>query len=59
MAVLTGVLFVGLIGLPDGAFPLSFVVATASLAGSGLAAILVLSLLVPVLAGIGLRSYSS
>ena len=55
VAVLTGILFLGLLGLPDGAFPRSFVVAAASLAGSGLAAILVLPLLVPVLGRIGER----
>ena len=49
VAVLTGILFLGLLGLPDGAFPRGFVVAVASLAGAGLAALLVLPLLVPVL----------
>ena len=49
VAVLTGILFLGLLGLPDGAFPRGFAVAAASLAGAGLAAILVLPLLAPVL----------
>ena len=49
VAVLTGVLLVGLLGLPDGAFPRGFVVAAASLAGASAAALLVLPLLAPVL----------
>ena len=47
VAVLTGVLFVGLIGLPDGAFPRGFVVAVTWLAGCGAAVILVLPLFMP------------
>ena len=46
VAVLTGVLFLGLLGLPDGAFPRGFVVTAASLAGAGIVAILALPLLV-------------
>ena len=49
MTVLTGVFFLGLLDLQDGAFLRSFVVAAASLAGAGFAAILVLPLLVPAL----------
>ena len=49
VAVLTGILLLGLLGLPDGAFPRGFVVAAASLAGAGLAALLVLPLLAPAL----------
>ena len=49
VAVLTGILFLGLLGLPDGAFPRGFAVAAASLAGAGLAALLVLPLLAPAL----------
>ena len=48
VAVLTGILFLGLLGLPDGAFPRGFVVTAASLAGAGIVAILALPLLVPV-----------
>ena len=48
VAVLTGILFLGLLGLPDGAFPRDFVVTAASLAGAGIVAILALPLLVPV-----------
>ena len=47
VAVLTGILFLGLLGLPDGAFPRGFVVAVTWLAGCGVAAVLVLPLLVP------------
>ena len=46
VAGLTGILF---LGLPDGAFPRGFVVAAASLAGTGLAALLVLPLIAPAL----------
>ncbi len=46
VAVLTGVLFLGLLGLPDGAFPRGFIVTAAWLAGAGIVAILALPLLV-------------
>ena len=46
VVVLTGILFLGLLGLPDGAFPRDFVVAAAALAGAGIVAILALPLLV-------------
>ena len=49
VAVLTGVFFLGLLGLPDGVFPRGFVVAMTWLAGCGAAAVLVLPLLVPAL----------
>ena len=47
VAVLTGVLFLGLLGLPDGAFPRGFVVTASWLAGAGIVALLALPLLVP------------
>ena len=47
VAVLTGILFLGLLGLPDGVFPRGFVVAVTWLAGCGAVAVLVLPLLVP------------
>ena len=49
VTVLVGILFLGLLGLPDGAFPGGFVVVAAWLAGAGIAVIFVLPLLVPVL----------
>ncbi len=49
VAVLTALLFLGLLGLPAGAFPPGFVVVAASLAGGGIAALVVLPLLAPVL----------
>ena len=47
VAVLVGVFFVGLLGLPDGAFPGGFVVAVTWLAGCVVAAVLVLLLFMP------------
>ena len=49
VAVLTGFFFLGLLGLPDGAFPRGFVVAAASLAGASIVAILALPLFLPLL----------
>ena len=47
VVVLTGILCLGLWGLSDGALPRGFVVATVSLAGAGVVAILALVLLLP------------
>ena len=47
VAVLTWILFLGLLGLPDGTFPRGFVVAVTWLAGCGAAAVLVLPLFMP------------
>ena len=49
VAVLTALLFLGLLGLSAGAFPPGFVVVAASLAGGGIAMLVVLPLLAPVL----------
>ena len=49
VAVLTALLFLGLLGLPAGTFPPGFVVVAASLAGGGIAVLVVLPLLAPVL----------
>ena len=49
LCVVSGIFFLGLFGLPDGAFPRSVVVAAAWLAGAGMATILASMLLLPLL----------
>ena len=49
LCVVSGIFFLGLLGLPDGAFPSGFVVAVTWLLGAGVAAILALMLLLPLL----------
>ncbi len=55
VAVLSGILFLGLLGLPAGVFPRSFVVAAAWIAGAAAAALLAAALMPSVLRGARVR----
>ena len=55
VAVLSGILFLGLLGLPSGAFPRSFVVVAAWIAGASAAVLLVATLAPSVFHGVRVR----